>query len=162
MHQQATHPKYHKLGCISDGHTDPELVEQQACACYSNVMFCIDQVVADRVLLARLVLLREELRMRAEEQDTQSFFGSDAEISNPNPGGRPEAAMDGVAPGTSHVMETEAATSQEQPQQQQPWSSMFYGFHRSNLPVRCAAFMKELLSVPERDRRLGLLSKVRV
>jgi hypothetical protein len=40
-------------------------------------------------------------------------------------------------------------------------SNRFFAFHRSNLPARCAAFMKELLLVPERDRRLGLISKVR-
>ncbi|KAF8059359.1 PEP-related development arrested 1 [Scenedesmus sp. PABB004] len=82
------------------------------------------QVVADRALLARLVLVREELRAMVERQDAQLFTGSSA----PAAGGPPSAAQ-------------------------------LFAFHRTNLPARCAAFMKELLVVPEQGRRLGLLTK---
>lgn len=35
-----------------------------------------------------------------------------------------------------------------------------FAFHRSNLPARCAAFVKDMLAVQPRDRRVGILTKV--
>eukprot|EP00878_Enallax_costatus_P018760 GHUV01019768.1.p1 GENE.GHUV01019768.1~~GHUV01019768.1.p1 ORF type:complete len:223 (+),score=38.54 GHUV01019768.1:1191-1859(+) len=102
------------------------------------MLSCLSQVVADRVLLARLVLLREELRIRAEQQAAEDFWA------------QAQAAKAGDV-GTQ--------IGAEGPSVQQEAPDKFFGFHRSNLPARCATFLKELLSVPERDRRLGLLSK---
>lgn len=107
----------------------------------SAMLLSLQQVVADRVLLARLVLLREELRMRAEQQAAELFWAQ-AQASEASNGEQMQ-----------HTSQTTSSLQQEAPDK-------FFGYHRSNLPVRCATFLKELLSVPERDRRLGLLSKV--
>lgn len=105
-------------------------------------LFLTLQVVADRVLLARLVLLREELRLRAEQQVARTqFFG--------NIGHDAFTANEQINPSNSQDNSGSGA------------SNKFFAFHRSNLPARCAAFMKELLGVPERDRRLGIITKVR-
>jgi hypothetical protein len=108
------------------------------------------QVVADRVLLARLVLLREELRLRAEQVEAQQqFFTTTAGTSDVSDGTlRPQGDNSESATQGQNAPRTSAA------------GNRFFAFHRSNLPARCAAFMKELLMVPERDRRLGLISKV--
>lgn len=109
---------------------------------------CHPQVVADRVLLARLVLVREELRALAERQASQSFWHPDGSVTDtpaaaaaPASAAPPAAAADGASSSGS--------------------SQPFFAFHRSNLPARCAAFLKNLLSVSARDQRLGLLAKVR-
>lgn len=113
------------------------------------------QVVADRVLLARLVLLREELRMRAEQQDSQQFWTTAQEATS-------EEGSTDVASEAASTPATAEPASPQQDDSSSSSGSKFFGFHRSNLPVRCATFMKELLAVPERDRRLGLLSKVSI
>jgi hypothetical protein len=112
------------------------------------------QVVADRVLLARLVLLREELRLRAEqlEAQQQGFMTEPGTNSGSNDNLPPQADDPELA------FEGQPSNA---PQGVGSASNRFFAFHRSNLPARCAAFMKELLTVPERDRRLGLISKVR-
>jgi hypothetical protein len=102
------------------------------------------------VLLARLVLLREELRLRAAQVEAQQkFFATELGTSN-------------VCNGNLPPQDDKAYQSQPQIAPQGDGGNRFFAFHRSNLPARCAAFMKELLVVPERDRRLGLLSKVRI
>jgi hypothetical protein len=99
------------------------------------------QVVADRVLLARLVLIREELRSLAERQSSQSFWQPGGTVTDT------PAAADGGSSSSSSSSEGGSG---------QP----FFAFHRSNLPARCAAFLKNLLVVHERNQRLGLLNKV--
>ncbi|WIA35987.1 hypothetical protein OEZ86_007350 [Tetradesmus obliquus] len=112
------------------------------------------QVVADRVLLARLVLLREELRLKAEQHDAQQqfFTTNDANVGDASNG---EEALGEGSERTpqAHGHHADVGTDKG------PGGNRFFAFHRANLPARCAAFMKELLLVPERDRRLGLISK---
>jgi hypothetical protein len=101
------------------------------------------QVVADRVLLARLVLIREELRSLAERQSSQSFWQPGGTVTDT------PAAADGGSSSSSSSSSSEGGSGQP-----------FFAFHRSNLPARCAAFLKNLLVVHERNQRLGLLNKV--
>lgn len=112
--------------------------------------FAHGQVVADRVLLARLVLVREELRALAERQSSQSFWHPDGSVTD-----TPAAAT--AAPASAAPPPAAAADGTSSSGSSQP----FFAFHRSNLPARCAAFLKNLLSVSARDQRLGLLAKVR-
>eukprot|EP00879_Flechtneria_rotunda_P010520 GHRR01010997.1.p1 GENE.GHRR01010997.1~~GHRR01010997.1.p1 ORF type:complete len:525 (+),score=202.09 GHRR01010997.1:426-2000(+) len=101
------------------------------------------QVVADRALLARLVLVREELRMLAIGQAAeQQFWGQQVIQQQPSQPSADQTSTSGAATSTTAAH-----------------GKGFFAFHRSNLPARCAAFMKELLAVPERDRRLALLTK---
>ena len=37
----------------------------------------------------------------------------------------------------------------------------FFSYQRANLPKQCAAFLKELLGVADRTRRVALINKVR-
>jgi hypothetical protein len=90
------------------------------------------QIIADRVLLARLVLLREELRAQAEKRRSASMMGSSSSSSSTGQPGSKDA--DGG----------------------------FFTYQRTNLPRRCAAFLKELLAVADRGRRLALMRKVRL
>jgi hypothetical protein len=91
------------------------------------------EAVADRALLARLVLLREELRaMHAR----RSYF--------PSAGGEGGGGGGAGAGGGSGNGGGGAAV---------------FGFHRSNLPRACAAFAKELLAVGDGSRRAALLAK---
>eukprot|EP00882_Tetradesmus_deserticola_P010841 GHRQ01011456.1.p1 GENE.GHRQ01011456.1~~GHRQ01011456.1.p1 ORF type:complete len:302 (+),score=31.61 GHRQ01011456.1:616-1521(+) len=108
------------------------------------------QVVADRVLLARLVLLREELRLRSQQVEAHGFTEQAARAATEN-----SSLQRGTTAHSTQghhreegIRNNESATG-----------NRFFAFHRSNLPARCAAFVKELLLVPEKDRRLGLLSK---
>lgn len=107
------------------------------------------QVVADRVLLARLVLIREELRDLAQRQSAQFFWQPD--------GSTAQADMAAAATADSSSNGSSAGSSVGGSSSSQP----FFAFHRSNLPARCAAFLKNLLTVQDRNQRLGLLAKVR-
>lgn len=93
------------------------------------------QVVANRALLARLVLLREELRERAAAEEAGADFLT---ATAAGAGAAGAAAMAGKASGSG---------------------ATFFGFHRANLPARCAAFAKSLLSSGDRTQRLGLLTR---
>eukprot|EP00775_Hariotina_reticulata_P001152 gene1152-1492_t len=117
------------------------------------------QVVADRVLLARMVLLREELRAVAESHITsgQDWWGSSNNISGTNTTS-PRSGMDDDH-NHPFAESKETSTDSHDADGLAGNGSKFFSFHRSNLPVRCAAFVKELLAVKEQQRRLGLLSK---
>jgi len=127
---------------LPPGHTcickDRSPQHPSCCCCH----LCCLQVVADRVLLARLVLLHEELRALAERQSAQPFWQDGGDATEPAGSSTSGSSMGGGA----------TAGSSQQP---------FFAFHRSNLPARCAAFLKNLLTVQERNKRLGLLNKVR-
>lgn len=97
------------------------------------------------MLLARLVLLREELRALAERQSAQPFWQDGGDVTA-------TAEPAGSSTSSSTMGGGATAGSSQQP---------FFAFHRSNLPARCAAFLKNLLTVQERNKRLGLLNKVR-
>lgn len=99
------------------------------------------------MLLARLVLVREELRALAERQASQSFWHPDGSVTD-----TPAAAAPASAAAPAAAADGTSSSGSSQP---------FFAFHRSNLPARCAAFLKNLLSVSARDQRLGLLAKVR-
>jgi hypothetical protein len=111
------------------------------------------QVVADRVLLARLVLLREELRAIAEQQAATAFWGAaiGTQAGGTDTLGRPSSQQPQPAAAGDDSSSSTSSTSSSQP---------FFAFHRSNLPARCAAFLKNLLAVQDRTARLGLLGKV--
>jgi hypothetical protein len=101
------------------------------------------------------VLLREELRLRAEQLEAQqTFFRKDTGDDNASQASQPLEA--GAAAQSSRMYNLQDQT----PRDNSATSNRFFAFHRTNLPARCAAFMKELLVVPERDKRLGLLAKV--
>lgn len=110
---------------------------------------CVVQVVADRVLLARLVLIREELRALAERQSAQQFWELNDSDGSAAAG---PAAGPAAEAGAAGADSSSAGSSSSQP---------FFAFHRSNLPARCAAFLKNLLTVQDVTTRLGLLTKVR-
>ena len=112
------------------------------------MLLLLPQVVADRVLLARLVLLREELRALAERTSAQDFWGATEGTATPATAATAGAA--GTAGADSNGSNGSSSSS----------SQPFFAFHRSNLPARCAAFLKNLLGVPDRNKRLGLLTKV--
>jgi hypothetical protein len=105
------------------------------------------QVVADRVLLARLVLIREELRALAERQSAQQFW----ELNSTEDSATAAAEATTAAAGADAHSAASGGSSSSQP---------FFAFHRSNLPARCAAFLKNLLTVQDVTTRLGLLTKV--
>jgi hypothetical protein len=105
------------------------------------------------VLLARLVLVREELRVLAERQASESFWHPDGSVTD-TPAAAPPPATAAPASAVPSAAAAEGAGSSGS-------SQPFFAFHRSNLPARCAAFLKNLLSVSARDQRLGLLAKVR-
>ncbi|KAF6260175.1 hypothetical protein COO60DRAFT_1508976 [Scenedesmus sp. NREL 46B-D3] len=110
------------------------------------------EVVADRVLLARLVLLREELRLRSEQLEAHEFTNN-AQVAGANTVS--SSLQSDATPHTNQGQRDEGDMRSHTSAN----GNHFFAFHRSNLPARCAAFVKELLLVPERDRRFGLLSK---
>jgi hypothetical protein len=105
------------------------------------------------VLLARLVLIREELRALAEQQSAQQFW----ELSSSEDSAAAAAAAGPAAAAAAGAGAAGADTSSASSGSSQP----FFAFHRSNLPARCAAFLKNLLTVQDVTTRLGLLTKVR-
>lgn len=117
------------------------------CVCAKPLQLLVLQVVADRSLLARLVLLREELRSLAEQQSAEGFWRTNSAAN----------VIDSHQPPAS----SSASASQAAGGGDSSDGMAFFAFHRSNLPARCAAFLKNLLNVQDRNARLGLLNKVR-
>ena len=148
------------------------------------------QVVADRVLLARLVLIREELRalhQRAKERQAgREFTGGGGDGSGVSGGGAAPAAAAGVEARGGHLYGPDepaaaaragASSGAGGAGEEDDIASIasdsaavdaaaaddggFFSFHRGNVPRRCAAFVQALLGVGEAPRRLALLRKVR-
>jgi hypothetical protein len=110
-----------------------------------------------------MVLLREELRTLAEAHvmADQGWWGSNSSNSSATNITNVESGAADDQPHSSGAAK-ETGNYNRDADGLAGNGSKFFSFHRSNLPVRCAAFVKELLAVHEQQRRLGLLSKVRV
>eukprot|EP00195_Chlamydomonas_chlamydogama_P008745 CAMPEP_0202897154 /NCGR_PEP_ID=MMETSP1392-20130828/5993_1 /ASSEMBLY_ACC=CAM_ASM_000868 /TAXON_ID=225041 /ORGANISM="Chlamydomonas chlamydogama, Strain SAG 11-48b" /LENGTH=366 /DNA_ID=CAMNT_0049582727 /DNA_START=253 /DNA_END=1353 /DNA_ORIENTATION=- len=96
-------------------------------------------VVADRRLLARLCLVREEARWL----ELEAAFNAPSASSASQPG--PETTSD------------DGSAAASGPGSSRPISAAM--FVRSNVPQRCAAFIKELVGVADSAARVGLLSR---
>lgn len=119
--------------------------------CHNHPTCCVPltQVIADRALLARLVLLREELRALHQRASSDEFMQNMDDV---------ESASSDSRGGASSIS-TEASSSSSNTGSLDARAAVFE-FHRSNIPRTCAAFLKEMLHVNEPFRRLALLTKV--
>jgi hypothetical protein len=106
------------------------------------------------VLLARLVLLREELRATAAKKAVADMLSSS----------KAPAETSSTSSSTEDIPSTSSGRNEAgrpDPSYRSAADGGFFSYQRANLPKQCAAFLKELLGVGDRTRRVALINKVR-